>query len=168
MEGKNMKPILILFWSLLLFSFTSCERQKEFSIRETLSGPKLLDRYQWIKQDSLGNFSKVIYDTAGLANLILWDNESDALNNVFYDGEFTPAGWYYANIGVGTPRLPIGWYADFEEMKSFTFWSEESLGGKSRITYAMDFNRLNGNIHLEAVYFTNDGVFKEVLDLKDL
>ena len=32
----------------------------------------------------------------------------------------------------------------------------------------MDFNQLNGNIHLEAVYITKDGIFKEVLDLKDL
>jgi hypothetical protein len=160
-----MRNILCL---LLLFVLFSCERGKEFSIRERLSGPKRMERYQWIKQDSSGNFTRVIHDTANLAKLLLWDNGAEELNNVTYDGAFTPAGWYYANIGVGTPRLLIGWYADFEEMKSFTFWSEESLGGKSRVTYTLDLKRFSGKMHLEAVYHTKDGVFKEVIDLADL
>lgn len=153
---------------IVLTGLFSCEKQKQISIREMLSGPKLIDHYKWIKQDSLGNFSKTIWDTTNLAKMILWDNGSEAINNVSYDGSFAPVGWFYSNVGVGVPRLPIGWYADYEEMKSITFWSEESLGGKSRVTYALDFNRLTGNMHLEAVYYINGAAYKEVLDLKDL
>ncbi|MFM1998675.1 MAG: hypothetical protein RL204_622 [Bacteroidota bacterium] len=162
----NKKHLFYIIGILFLGSvLTSCE--KDIVMREKLSGPKTISLYQWKKMDAEGNFSEVIYDTTGLGDLILWDNASESINNVTYLGEEAPAGWYYANVGVnGTHNIPIGWYSDYETNSSFTFWSEDDLGGKYRVTYAMEIK--GKTIHLETVYHTEDGVFSEVIEMEDL
>lgn len=152
--------------SLILVSFIySCNKEDKY--RSRLSGPKTITLYQWKKQQPDGSFSKVIYDTTQLSDLILWDNANTSINNVTYFGEKGPAGWYYANVGLGEPhKVLIGWYSDYEENKSLTFWSEDDQKTKYRVTYAMSFKK-RGIIHLETVYNTVDGVFFEVIEMKD-
>jgi hypothetical protein len=159
-----MKILFYLFLTATLI-LSSCN--KEERLREKLSGPKIISLYQWKKQAADGSFSIVIHDTTNLAKLIFWDNESSSINNVTYLGEFAPAGWYYSNVGLGEPhKVPIGWYSDYEQNKSLTFWSEMDDKSKFRSTYAMDIKK-NGTIHLETVYNTVDGVFFEVIELSD-
>lgn len=150
---------------VLVFLIQACN--KEDNYRSMLAGPKTITLYQWKKQDENGSFSKVIHDTTALSDLILWDNDNASINNVTYFSEFGPAGWYYANVGMGEPhKVLIGWYLDYEEKKSLTFWSEDDYGTKFRVTYAMKI-KPNGLIHLETVYNTIDGVFSEVIEMKD-
>lgn len=157
------KYILLLILSIILLACNKTER-----LREKLAGPKSISLYQWKKQQVDGSFSTIIYDTTNLADIILWDNESEVLNNVTYIGEKVPAGWYYSNVGLGEPHnISIGWYSDYEQNKTFTFWSQTDDLTKYRSTYAMDI-RKNGLIHLETVYNTVDGVFFEVIELKDI
>jgi hypothetical protein len=161
-----MKKLLIFGFLLIMSLFiNSC--RKEETLREKLAGPKTMSLYQWIKMDDKGEFSIVIHDTTNLVDLILWNNNNASLNNVTYLGDLAPSGWKYANVGVGEPyRLPIGWYTDYEENSSFTFWSIDKTSTRYRVTYAMT-KKLNGTIHLETVYNTTDGIFKEVLELKN-
>ncbi len=156
---------LILFGLLISSTLLINSCRKEEALREKLAGPKTISLYQWSKMDNEGEFSIIIHDTTNLADLILWNNNDASLNNVTYLSDVAPSGWKYANVGVGEPyRLPIGWYCDYEENSSFTFWSTDKTETKYRVTYAMT-KKINGTIHLETVYNTTDGVFKEVLEL---
>jgi len=153
-----------LFFLLATFVFFSCG--KEENLREKLAGPKTITLYQWSKLKTDGTF-ETIYDTNQLADIILWNNSSTNLNNVTYLGDVAPAGWFYANVGVGIPfSQPIGWYSDYEEDKSLTFWSVDPSETKYRVTYAME-RKSGGVIHLETVYNTVDGVFYEVIEMKE-
>jgi hypothetical protein len=152
-----------VFFLVAIFLFFACG--KEENLREKLAGPKTITLYQWSKQKADGSFA-TIYDTNQLADIILWNNSSSNLNNVTYLGDLAPAGWFYANVGVGFPfSQPIGWYSDYEEDKSLTFWSVDKTETKYRVTYAME-RKSGGVIHLETVYNTTDGVFFEVIEMK--
>lgn len=148
----------------------SCDNVRESKNRMFLSGPKRIAHYMWKKQDANGDFSIVIHDTTNLATMLLWDNDDVVINNVSYDGNgIAPAGWKYANVGVGYPTpLPIGWYADWEEMQTLTFWSEDKTLQKYRVTYVMSTNANASKITLQTVYHTVDGVFQEVLELESM
>ena len=158
-----MKTTTLVALGLVLL-LSAC--QKEENLRSKLAGPKTISLYQWKKLQPNGSFT-TIYNTTHLADLILWNNDSPVFNNVTYVGDVAPAGWYYANIGIGVlQRKPIGWFTDYEQNKTLTFWSEDDLSTRYRSTYAMDV-KTNGDIHLETVYYTTDGVFFEVIELTE-
>jgi hypothetical protein len=158
-----MKSITIILTIGVMFALSSCSKEERW--RERLSGPKTISLYQWKKLQDDGSF-KTLIDTTALAELILWNNSNSSLNNVTYIGETAPAGWYYANVGVGPTRQAIGWYSDYEEDETFTFWSNDNADNRYRVTYAME-HKSNGLIHLETVYHTFDGIFFEVIEMKD-
>lgn len=154
--------------SFAVLSFSSCDTFRTSQAVMDVAGPKNIARYVWKKMDANGDFSISIYDTANFGKIIFWNNDNDVINNVTFDGDKAPAGWFYANVGVGTPSLPIGWFVDYEDGKTLTLWSEESLGGKFRVTYTMTKNYNASKINLETVYYTQHGTFKEVLELESI
>jgi hypothetical protein len=165
-----MKNVTLLFLIFTLFiSFSACDKVRVSQSRMEIAGPKKIARYKWTKMDANGDYSEVIYDKTDMGNLIFWDNAEESLNNVTLDfkGD-APAGWFYANVGVGTPAQPVGWFVDYELGKTLTLWSAESLGGKSRVTYTMTKNYNASKINLVTTYYTNIGTFKEELDLESL
>jgi len=158
------------FRSFIIFTicfgvFFGCRKEEKY--RQKLAGPKTIAHYQWKKQAADGTFSIVVHDTTNLAELILWDNASEMINNVTYIGKVYPAGWKYANVGLqGILPLPTGWYSDYETNKTLTFWSENKDPTRFRVTYAM--KRLSRHkIRLETTYNTVDGVFFEMMELVD-
>ncbi|MCX6181294.1 MAG: hypothetical protein NT150_05165 [Bacteroidetes bacterium] len=154
---------------LLTTILSGCDKFNTAQSRMEIAGPKKISRYVWKKMDANGDFSISIYDTLNFGQIIFWDNNDEVINNVWLDTKgVAPAGWYFANVGVGTPAPPIGWYVDFEEGKTLTLWSAESLGGKSRVTYTMTKNLNASKIILETVYFTDKGNFKEILELQSI
>lgn len=150
---------------IAIYLFNGCRKDEKY--RQKLAGPKTISHYQWKKQAADGSFSIIIHDTTDLADLILWDNADEVINNVTYVGKVYPAGWKYANVGIeGILPLPIGWYSDYESNKTLTFWSENKDPTKFRVTYAMKREGRN-KIRLETTYYTIDGVFFELIELVD-
>lgn len=160
-----MKPSYFIIIIMAASIFNGCRKAEKY--RQRLAGPKTISHYQWKKQAPDGSFSITIHDTTDLADIILWDNSDEVLNNATYVGNVYPAGWKYANVGIqGITRLPLGWYSDYETDETLTFWSENKDPTKFRVTYAM--KRLGRNkIRLETTYHTIDGVFFEMMELVD-
>ncbi len=153
----------------LLISFSSCDKVRVSQSKMEIAGPKKIARYIWTKMDANGDFTDVIRDTTNFGVLIFWDNHEEALNNVTLDTKgLTPTGWFFANVGVGVPAQPVGWFVDYELGKTLTLWSAESLGGKSRVTYTMTKNYNASKINLVTTYYTDKGTFKEELELESL
>lgn len=160
-----MRSGCLIFILITASLFSGCRKSERY--RQRLAGPKTISHYQWKKQAADGSFSIVIHDTTNLADIILWDNADEVLNNATYVGTVFPAGWKYANVGIqGITRLPLGWFSDFESDKTLTFWSENKDPTRFRVTYAMKHRGPN-KIQLETTYYTNDGVFYEMLELID-
>ena len=145
--------------------FFACDKAKESSVRRKLSGPKKLSRYIWKKQDANGDFSKVIYDTTDMATLIIWDNDDPVANGVSYKGGVVPAGWGLANVGV--KGMAVWWYADWEEGKTLTLWSQNSYEERFRTTYTLSHSLNYNKIVLQTIYFYNNEKYLEILELED-
>lgn len=147
----------------MLFLLGSC---KEKNLRHSMAGPKKMTRYQWIQMDASGNFTKVLYDTADLAEVLLWDNFTDGYNTAGYYGKAFPASWAKSMNGVGARGEAIYWYSDYDENESFTFFSEPTTAFVStqRATYSLK-KKLSGVIELTGVFASGGNTYKEVIEL---
>jgi len=160
---KRYLNITVVLSLMLLLG--ACDVARESSIRRKLAGPKKLSRYIWKKQDSNGEFTKVIYDTTDMATMIFWDNDDAVFNNINYKGGNLPAGWGFA--GVGYKGIPVWWYADWEEGKTLTLWSQNAMEEKFRTTYTLSHNATYSKIILETVYVYNNENYLEILELEE-
>ena len=162
MYSKQIIKVITGVMVMLLF-LSSC---KEGELRQSMAGPKKITRYQWIKMDNNGNFTQVIYDTADLAEVLLWDNATDGKNTVGYYGKAFPASWAKTMNGVGAYGDVIYWYSDYDENESFTFFSvpEASFVSTQRATYSLK-TKMNGVIVLTGVFGKSGNTYKEVIEL---
>ncbi len=162
MRNKNIQWFIACL-SMLVLTFGSCKERK---LRHSLAGPKKMTRYQWVKMDNTGNFTQTIYDTADLAEVLLWDNETDGYNDVGYYGKAFPASWAVPINGVGAGGESVYWYSDYDENESFTFFSEPKAAFQStkRATYSLK-EKLNGVIELTGVFANGSNTYKEVIEL---
>ena len=155
--------LLSLLSSVLLLSCL-----KEDRIRSKYAGPKKISKYRFEKISETGEVLQTLYDTTNIAEMILWNSNSDVFNDVTFTKGNLPAGWNYANIGTGVSLGGyLGWYMDFEKQNTFTFWAHGSDGNDYRQTYTLTKHTRN-SLEMEAVYLTGQGLFHEVMTIDDL
>lgn len=117
--------------------------------------------------DSLNRFSKVITDTSNIGDLILWNNNSDVLNNMTVVGNPAISSW--SAVGIKPSLNPMGWYADFEELQTLTFWSSNAMEEKFRVTYTLSHSLFYKKLQLETVFVNANGKrYKEKMELSRL
>ena len=163
MIRKYIFGLTLLTMILMFLTLESC---KERSLRHSMAGPKKMTRYQWVQMDGTGNFTKVLYDTTDLAEVLLWDNSTDGKNAAGYYGKAYPASWAKTINGVGAGGEAVFWYSDYDENESFTFFSEPKAAFTStkRATYSLK-KKLNGVIELTGVFASGGNTYKEVIEL---
>ncbi len=158
--------ISILILGALFIFWGACKT--ETSLRQNFSGPRKLSRYQWIKQDSIsGNFNKVIYDIDTLGSVIFWDNGSDTYNNIDFKLKAYPVSWGTSFEKLTTSGAAILWYADFQEAKSFSFFTiPKGTDFIRRVTYTVD--KRGKKLVLIGVLTDGKNLFKEILELDEI
>ena len=160
---KNSWIIVVLFFGLLV---GSCKTEN--GIRQSLSGPRKVSKYQWIQQDSItGEFTKVIYDTDTLGTMVLWDNSSDTYNNIGFKLKAYPVSWGNSFEKLTTTGAPILWYADLKEAKSFSFFSTPKTADfVRRVTYTID--KKGKELVLIGVLSDGKKLYKEIITLEEI
>ncbi len=155
---KNFKTIIL--FSLLFVFLSACE--KEGRLRNKYAGPKKVSLYQWIKQDADGNFTEKVYDIDTLGDILMWDNGSDFYNDAHLYLKSLPVSWGLNGVG-GT----VGWYCDWNDGETLSFFSEPNKGNIYYVTYTIKSN-INGKITLEGVFPQGNSIYKEVIELEKI
>jgi len=150
-----------ILYSLLLSAICLISCSKESRLRNKYAGPKTISRYQLFIADSVSQeFTKKIYDIDTMGDILLWDNNSDLYNNTTLYLKVAPTSW-----GVNGVGGEVGWYCDWAEGKSFTFFSEFVKGRILSVTYTIKSN-IGGKMTLECVFPLGKNIYKEIIELK--
>lgn len=160
-----MKQVIIL--AIVTIFLGSCKT--ETGLRVKFSGPRKVAKYTFYEQDpSTGEFSKEIHNRTDLGTMIFFDNGSDTYNDLTPKLVAYPAAWGVGITGVGSTGKVIGWYADFAEGKSFSFYSvPDGADFVKRATYTAEFK--GKTLVLTGVFMDIGGkLYKEVMELEEV